>query len=292
MIKDLRKTLFFSLCFLLVFTGCQKSSNVVNNVNEREANEIIVFLASKGIKATKTQAVVETGTGGNANMWNIVVKETEMTQSMALLNQNGLPRQQGTSLLELFGAANMMTSDKEETIRYQAGLAEELKSTIRKMDGVLDVDVQIAFPSSDTVTLPGTTAPKLSASVYIKHQGLFDDPNSHLEMKIKRLVAGSISELDYDKVTVVTDRARIADIDLSPAAEMLSAKSSSSEYVKIWSVFMNKESAGRFRTIFIMFIMIIILFGGIIGYLIYRFYPQLQVKKEKPSTIEEEQPPS
>ena len=44
-----------------------------------------------------------------------------------------------------------MSSDKEENIRYQAGLEEELKNIIRKIDGVLDADVQISFPSTEAL---------------------------------------------------------------------------------------------------------------------------------------------
>ena len=45
----------FSL-FLVLFlvTGCETQTEIVSNLEEREANEIIVFLASKGIGAIKT----------------------------------------------------------------------------------------------------------------------------------------------------------------------------------------------------------------------------------------------
>src|SRR3990167_237889 len=121
---------------------------------------------------------------------------------MAVLNRAGLPRRVGTNLLELFAKSGLMSSDREETIRYQAGLAEEIKNTIRKFDGVIDTDVQISFPPADVTLLPGVTPPKITAAVYVKHQGIMDDPNSHLEIKIKRLLAGSISGLSTEDVSV------------------------------------------------------------------------------------------
>lgn len=108
---------FLKVCYFLLaltFFGCENQQSIVNNVDEREANEIIVFLASKGITAVKMAAVVQTGTGGPSNMWNIAVPETQMTDAMAILNQNGLPRRKGVGLLDLFGATGMMTSDKKK----------------------------------------------------------------------------------------------------------------------------------------------------------------------------------
>ena len=110
-----------------------------------------------------------------------------------------------------------MSTDREETIRYNAGLAEQLRNTIRKIDGVLDADVQISFPPAETT--PGAPPQKTTAAVYVKHQGVLEDPNSHIETKIKRLLAGSINGLEYDNVSVISDRSRFADISLEPEQE-------------------------------------------------------------------------
>lgn len=39
--------------FLLLFTGCDSSREVVSNIEEKEANVILVLLESKGIPASK-----------------------------------------------------------------------------------------------------------------------------------------------------------------------------------------------------------------------------------------------
>src|SRR5260370_730165 len=114
----------FMLLFLLA--GCEGNQMIVNNIDEREANEIVVYLASKGVAAQKVQVVSnEAAGGGPSNMFNIAVDGNRATESMALLNRIGLPRVQGTTLLSLFKGGSLMSSDREETIRYQAGLAEQ-----------------------------------------------------------------------------------------------------------------------------------------------------------------------
>jgi type III secretion protein J len=277
-----------SLCFLLLAAACATNQSIVTNVNEREANEIVVFLASRGISATKVQMPVSNIGAANSTalLFSISVPEHQLTGAMALLNQYGLPRLKGTTLLALFAKSGLMSSDKEETVRYQAGVSEELKNTICKMDGVLDADVQVSYPSTENAT-PGAPAGKVTASVYVKHQGVLEDPNSHLEEKIKRLMAGSVPGLDYDSVSVISDRARLADIVLSPQrGEFIGGKSAAQPYAQIWSITMTEGSLSRFRWIFFSLISLVLLMGGVLGWVIYRAYPNLPFlkKKEPPSS--------
>src|SRR5687767_12828900 len=99
----MRKVLHLILPILLLLCGCGSNRVIVNGVEEREANEIIVFLASRGINAEKIAAkTAGIGADSGPSMWNIAVPEGTMTDAMAILNQNGLPRKKGTNLLELF----------------------------------------------------------------------------------------------------------------------------------------------------------------------------------------------
>lgn len=281
------KNSIFKVVFLLLLAGCAGNQSIVSNIDERDANEIVVFLASKGIVAQKVSAPSSAvgGAGASSELFNISVSEDQSTQAMALLNRYGLPRKQGTNLLTLFAGGGLVSSDREETIRYQAGLTEELKNTIRKMDGVLDADVQISFPPTDVTPVPGTPPPKATAAVYVKHQGVMEDPNSHMEVKIKRLMAGSINNLSYEDVSVISDRARLADITLQGEGEMIGAKTLQQTYVSIWGVVLTKASLARFRFIFFTFILIMLLLAGGIGWLLYKFYPLMKFRKgEHPPT--------
>ncbi len=282
----------FSFLLLFFLASCSTNQIIVNNLDEREANEIVVFLASKNIVAQKVAAVSSgIGAQGPSNLFNIAVAENRSTDAMAILNRYGLPRRKGTNLLELFASSGLMKSDREETIRYQAGLAEELQNTIRKIDGVLDADVQISFPPSETT--PGVAPPKTTAAVYVKHQGIAEDPNSHLETKIKRLVSASINNLQYDDVTVVTDRSRFTDIILDPNGEPV-GMANQQTYANIWNIVMTKSSLSKFRWIFFSLIIALLLFGAALGWMVYKFYPQMQLplfkKKQLASENNESEP--
>ncbi|MCH9621899.1 MAG: hypothetical protein S4CHLAM20_13300 [Chlamydiia bacterium] len=267
----------FCLLAAIMFSCSGSNSTILNNLNERNANIVVVFLESKGIKASK-KLVSTTGAGAadSSAKFNIEVSSGRSVEAMALLNQNGLPQRQGSNLLELFAKSGFMSTDKEETIRYQSGLAQQITNTILLIDGVIDATVQLSFPetSEDTVE---TTKKVPTAAVFVKHQGIVDDPNSHLILKIKRLVSGSVQELSINDVTVVSDRSRFT--DLSPMDSLKESQVAKlDEQVKIWSITMNKNSTGKFRFFFFFLMTLLIVVAGFLGWIIWKVYPVIKAK--------------
>jgi type III secretion protein J len=251
---------------MLTLAACSAQQAVINGVNERDANEIIVLLESKGITATKQLAASAPGGGGKTSqLWNIVVDPAHTTEAMAILNAAGLPRVPGQSLLDLFADSGLVPTEMQQKIRYQAGLAQQISNTIRQIDGVIDANVQLSFPPDETTNQP------ITASVYVKHNGILDNPNSQLVTKIKQLVAGSVSGLSIDNVTVVADRARFSDVTLNQGA--VGTPSPELDYVKIWSVIVAKNSVGAFRTIFFTFCIVIFALVCLISWLVWKCYP-------------------
>lgn len=274
-LKLLSKLLVFvALVFL---TGCENQKVIVNDVPEREANEIIVFLASKGIPATKEVSPSAAGAMGGTSetLWSIAVTEKQEVDAMSILNRNGLPRKKSVSLLDIFAKSGLISSATEENIRYQAGLAAQIAGTIRKIDGVIDADVELSIPAEETtIPTPGAVKKRATAAVYVKHQGVLDDPNSHLVTKIKRLVSGSINGLDINDVTVISDRSRFTDITLNQLPEDITPKSK--EYVSIWSIVMSKSSTARFRILFFILIFAMVALALLLIWMLWKFYPILR----------------
>jgi type III secretion protein J len=270
---------FLRLCSLAVFvlsllllTGCESKKTIVNGLDEKEANEIVVFLAGKGIDAQKVQAIAAAGGAAAKQIFfDISVTADQATEAMSLLNQAGLPRRRGQNLLGIFSNVGLVPSDIEQKIRYQQGLAEQIASTIRKIDGVLDAEVQISFPEEDPLN-PGQMKGKITASVYVKHSGVLDDPNAHLTSKIKRLVAASVTGLDYDNVTVISDRARASELLQSGLA---ASSEEEKQYVTIWSMIIGKESVFRFRAIFFSFTLLILFLLICLAWVLWKVGPLL-----------------
>lgn len=268
---------FFSFFIFLTFclpllTSCESRKTIVNGLEEKEANEIVVFLSTKGIDATKVKSAEGRGGGiAKITLFDISVLKEQATQAMSILNQSGLPRRRGQSLLGIFSDVGLVPSEMQEKIRYQAGLAEQIASTIRKIDGVLDAEVQISFPEDDPLN-PGKTKGDITASIYVKHSGVLDDPNVHLITKIKRLVTASVTGLKYDNVTVISDRARFSDFPIG----LQGAREEEKEFVSVWTIVVAKESLTRFRAIFFSFSLITLFLLLAFIWIGWKVFPVLQ----------------
>ncbi len=245
--------MFLTVCLSLL-TSCESRKTIVNGLDEKEANEIVVFLSTKGINVTKVKSAEGGGGGGSkVTLYDISVPEEQVTEAMSILNQSGLPRRRGQNLLGIFSDGGLVPSEMQEKIRYQAGLAEQIASTIRKIDGVLDAEVQISFPEEDPLN-PGKQKGDITASIYVKHSGVLDDPNTHLITKLKRLVTASITGLKYDNVTVISDRARFSDFPIG----LQGARDDEKEFVSVWTIIVAKESLVRFRLVFFSFSLVVL----------------------------------
>lgn len=271
-IKNFAKVLLLFCLLLPLLTSCESRRTIVNAQTERDANEILVFLSARGVNTQKVQSVQGTGGGGQkTSLWDISVPEEQANEAMSLLNQAGLPRKPSQNLLGIFANVGLVPSEMQEKIRYQAGLAAQIASTIRKIDGVLDAEVQISFPEENPLN-PTEKKEKPTASVYVKHSGVLDDPNSHLINKIKRLVSASVPGLDFDNVTVIPDRARFFDL---PTGSLQSG-GEEKQFVNVWSLVVAQESLQRFRIIFFSFTILILLLLLSLIWLAWKMYPVLR----------------
>ncbi|WP_080121561.1 type III secretion system inner membrane ring lipoprotein SctJ [Chlamydia suis] len=296
-----RYTLFRSLFFifaLLCCSACDSRSIITHGLSGREANEIVVLLVSKGVSAQKIpQAASSTGGGASEQLWDISVPAAQITEALAILNQAGLPRMKGTSLLDLFAKQGLVPSEMQEKIRYQEGLSEQMATTIRKMDGIVDASVQISF-SPEEDQLP------LTASVYIKHRGVLDNPNSIMVSKIKRLVASAVPGLCPENVSVVSDRASYSDITINGPWGL----SDEIDYVSVWGIILAKNSLTKFRLVFYFLILLLFVLscgllwviwkthtliaalGGTKGFFNPAPYSQLAFTQNKPAAKENPAP--
>ncbi|AAF39646.1 EscJ/YscJ/HrcJ family type III secretion inner membrane ring protein [Chlamydia muridarum str. Nigg] len=242
----LSRSLFFIFA-LFCCSACDSRSMIAHGLTGREANEIVVLLVSKGVSAQKVPQVAGSSGGGSSEqLWDISVPAAQITEALAILNQAGLPRMKGTSLLDLFAKQGLVPSEMQEKIRYQEGLSEQMATTIRKMDGIVDASVQISF-SPEEDQLP------LTASVYIKHRGVLDNPNSIMVSKIKRLVASAVPGLCPENVSVVSDRASYSDITINGPWGL----SDEIDYVSVWGIILAKNSLTKFRLVFYFLILLL-----------------------------------
>ncbi|NGX27794.1 MAG: hypothetical protein K940chlam6_01732, partial [Chlamydiae bacterium] len=109
-------------------------------------------------------------------------------------------------------------------------------------------------------------------SVYVKHRGVLENPNSLVITKIKRLISSALPGLTIENVSVVADRALISDIALQSYGKPEQLQ----EFVGIWSVVISKDSATRFRLIFYSFIILLFILLCALAWIIWKFFPVIQ----------------
>lgn len=269
-VKSLLPRGFLLFLALLFLASCGAQKPIVHKLDEREANDILVYLAKRGIEAQKVQNTdAAAGGGGGPVYWDIVVAPERSVEAMGALTEGGFPKRAGQNLLNIFQKSGLVPSEMEEKIRYQAGLAEQIASTIRKIDGVLDADVQLSIPEEDPLN-PLQKKEAVSASVYVKHTGILDDPNSQLIPKIKRFVASSVQGLSYDNVTVIPDRARFSESPFSTSGT--SSSIDEQNYVSVWGIIVAKSSVFYFQLLFFTFSILMLLFLLAICWFIWKFF--------------------
>src|SRR5437588_103106 len=109
-LKSLNAFLLFVIA--LIVTGCASESTIVHDVDERDANEIIVLLNSKAIPANKVQSAAAAGAAGGQGpvLWDIHVPSNQRIIAMGYLSEAGLPKRTGQNLLQIFGQSSLVPS--------------------------------------------------------------------------------------------------------------------------------------------------------------------------------------
>jgi len=175
---------------LLLLAGCQ--SDLYVDLEQRQGNEIIATLMQHGIPAERVF-------GKNGRI-TVRVPDGRFGEAVRILNDNGLPRPDFTTLCQVFDrGGGLVTSPAQERARMICALSQELSRTVSEIDGVLSARVHLVLPENDP--LRQQLVPS-SASVFIRHQAQFR--LNDLIPQVKLLVANGVAGLSYDKVSVIT----------------------------------------------------------------------------------------
>jgi type III secretion protein J len=179
-----------AIALVLCIAACGGSAELLSDITEDEANDVLAVLIDAGVDAHKTP--------GKEGMVGVTVDQSQVSKAISLLHAEGLPRERFAKMGEVFRKEGLISSPLEERARYLWALSQELSSTISQIDGVVKARVHVVLPERSSGSDPALPS---SAAVFIKHrrQVSMDDAVP----QVKRLVANSIPGLAIEKVTVV-----------------------------------------------------------------------------------------
>ncbi|NOZ86778.1 MAG: hypothetical protein GXP49_11000 [Deltaproteobacteria bacterium] len=191
----MRSSLFCLVLGLAVFfQAC--STAVYHDLDEKQANKIIVALAGAGIPAQK----VKEGRG-NAS-WSIHVQEDQAERAWRLLESLNMPRQEPVGFKGIYSDKSLIPTQQEERVRYAAALSGEMEKTLESLDRIVDAHVNLVLDNG-SASLDEVGSKAVKASVLVKY--LADDGQEPplKRAEIARLVSGGVDGLAPDKVVVV-----------------------------------------------------------------------------------------
>jgi type III secretion protein J len=177
------------VCLSCLLFGCGKA-DLLSNISEDQANEVLSTLQQANLPATKKPGLEST--------WTVAINDTSnFSRAVELLKAKGFPKTEYNNMGKIFQKTGMVSSPLEERARLMYAMAESISETLSKIPGVLTARVHVVLPENDPYAENSIVA---SAAVFISYRSEFSLDESVRE--IKYLVTNSIQGLSYDKVSV------------------------------------------------------------------------------------------
>lgn len=187
----------FAFSLSALASACAQET-VVQDLNEKEANQIVEALAKANLDPTKLR-VAE---GRNVS-YSVTVPGGSKIEAYRTLNQNELPRRRDNGYKEVFQAQSLIPSSAEERAKAQSALEGEIEGQLKLIDDVLDARVQIVMPEESALRTTQDQKPPTTASATIKFQPDGQGRSPVPERTVAAIISRSVEGLSPDNVFVM-----------------------------------------------------------------------------------------
>lgn len=233
------------LLVALLLSACE--AELYNNLDQRQANEMIAALQQRGIAAQRVPV--------KGGQYTVVVDKGRFAESISVLKEAGLPKQEFQNMGQVFKKDGLVSSPMQERAQMIFALSQELSRTVSEIDGVLSARVHLVLPENDP--LRQQLVPS-SASVFIRHRS--NMPVGNLVPQVKMLVANGVAGLSYDKVSVV----------LVPVDAQKASQGQDLEMVSFFGVWMQRDNLAQAMWMFFGLVALVVLLAGALGFVFFR----------------------
>jgi type III secretion protein J len=228
----------------LLLSACE--AELYNNLDQRQANEMVATLQQRGIPAQRVAV--------KGGQYTVVVDKDRFAESITILKDAGLPRQEFQTLGQVFKKDGLVSSPTQERAQMIFALSQELSRTVSEIDGVLSARVHLVLPENDP--LRQQLVPS-SASVFIRHRS---NAVGNLVPQVKMLVANGVAGLSYDKVSVV----------LVPVDSQKPSQGQDLEMVSFLGLWMHRDNVAQAMWMFFGLVALVVLLASGLGVVLFR----------------------
>ena len=232
------------LLVALLLSACE--AELYNNLDQRQANEMVATLQQRGIPAQRVAV--------KGGQYTVVVDKGRFAESITILKDAGLPRQEFQTMGQVFKKDGLVSSPTQERAQMIFALSQELSRTVSEIDGVLSARVHLVLPEND----PLRQLVPSSASVFIRHRS--NAPIGNLVPQVKMLVANGVAGLSYDKVSVV-----LVPVDLQKPSQVQDL-----EMVSFFGLWMHRDNVAQAMWMFFGLVALVVLLAGGLGVVLFR----------------------
>jgi type III secretion protein J len=229
----------------LLLSACE--AELYNNLDQRQANEMVATLQQRGIPAQRMAV--------KGGQYTVVVDKGRFADAINILKEAGLPKQEFQSMGQVFKKDGLVSSPTQERAQMIFALSQELSRTVSEIDGVLSARVHLVLPENDP--LRQQLVPS-SASVFIRHRS--STPVGNLVPQVKMLVANGVAGLSYDKVSVV----------LVPVDSQKPIQGQDLEMVSFFGMWIQRDNLSQAWIMFFGLVVLVLLLAGALGFVLFR----------------------
>lgn len=178
------------LIIILLLTGC-KQQDLLNDLDQKQANEVLAVLQRQNIYAEKVKE--------GKNTYTILVEEKDFAAAVDWLKIYHLPARPDINVSELFPADSLVSSPRAEKARLYSAIEQRLEQTLRTMDGILSARVHVSYD------IEAGEGGKETAPVHLAVLAIYDryDNAQNKVNEIKRFLLNTFSEVKYENISVI-----------------------------------------------------------------------------------------
>jgi type III secretion protein J len=264
--------LFFWLCLTV---ACEQFGSgtitIVHDLQERDANQILVILSKSGLHAEKVKEE-----HNQEISWSVTVGKDDGQAARDILVANNLPKVRQMGLEGICKDAGLILTPKTEKCREILAYKGEIINSLESIPGVVSADIVLNVPDKQDFPDENAPPPRPTASVTLLY--LPSDTSSKLtEAKIQEFVGNAVSELDpRDVAVVISTLAATAKTSPDVAVEVKTDKTKSvaedddEVSASVLGLKMDEASAKKFKVLTGLFLVVFMVLAGAFIFVLMR----------------------